>query len=481
MASAPESSSVSRSRGPYFRRIAHIAGGAFVLAWALYFYWPALRAQFAPDDMMNIAYYWDRGAGKLVENVFLFFSTYLRPAAGLFFFFPLYSLFGLDPLPYHLAITALLLWNTWLAWRFGKLLTASSVAGGFVALAAAYHPSMAQLVYLPAFIYDALCFTFYFMALNCYLAVRVRGERLKPRRIVLLVILYIAALESKEMAVTLPAALLAYEFLFHWPARWTPAALFEWLRTDALPVVITGAVTLVYIVGKTSGPASLSRMPAYTLHFGWDRYLESTSRFIQIILFRRAVNPAFQPYVPLFWIAAALLCWWIGKRCLWWVLILMILSPLPITFLNARGGALLCIPLVCWAAFVAIPLVSLARWFPPLVMVIILLFAVNSYIRLVRRHNNGVRAQMMAVCAPTWSVIQDLRRLQPTMRTGARIYFANDVFEGWDNYFITRLLYRDRTLEVHLASKETLKPSDLDRMDYIFAFEKGRLKRLKGG
>ncbi len=472
------------------RRITHIAGGAFVLVWALHFYWPALRVQFAPDDMMNIAYYWDRGVGKLIANLFLFFSTYIRPAAGFIFFLPLYSWFGLNPLPYHLVITALLLVNTWLAWRFGKLVTGSSITAGLAALGVAYHPQMAELVFLPAFVYDVLCFTFYFMALNCYLAARTRGERLTLRRTVLLVILYIAALEAKEMAVTLPAALLVYELLFHWPAQWTPAALLAWLRTDGLPVAITGALTLVYVVGKTTGPDSVSRTPAYTLHFGWIRYLESTSRFIQTILDRRVAAPVFQDCVPLFWLAAALLCWWIGKRCLWWVLSLMILSPLPITFLDARGGALLYIPLACWAVFAATLLVTLAdkaarlpfaRRAPVLAMALAILAPSGLFCGLVRRRNESVPARFAAICAPTWSVIQDLRRLQPTMKTGARIYFANDVFDGWDTYFITRLLYRDRTLEVHLASKKTLKPSDLDRMDYVFAFEKGRLKRLKGG
>src|ERR1039458_4345344 len=38
---------------------------AFLLAWFLYFNWSSLRVHFAPDDMMNLAYYFRAGPWRL--------------------------------------------------------------------------------------------------------------------------------------------------------------------------------------------------------------------------------------------------------------------------------------------------------------------------------------------------------------------------------------------------------------------------------
>jgi len=100
------------------------------------------------------------------------------------------------------------------------------------------------------FIYDILCFTFYFLAFNYYLTIRARGLRLKIWQVAVFLLLYIGALESKEMAVTLPAILLLYEALWHAPGRWSWRSVWRWVGTEALPPLVAGAVTLVYILAR---------------------------------------------------------------------------------------------------------------------------------------------------------------------------------------------------------------------------------------
>ncbi len=73
---------------------------------------------------------------------------------------------------------------------------------------------MAHLVFLPAFVFDVLCFTFYFAAFTYYLSFRTRGLPLTPMRIVVFLLLYVGALDSKEMAVTLPVMVLLYELIW---------------------------------------------------------------------------------------------------------------------------------------------------------------------------------------------------------------------------------------------------------------------------
>ncbi len=487
MASAAQSSPVSGSKRSYTRLAAHLAGGALVLAWALHFYWPSLRSHFAIDDPMNLHRFWMEGWTKIIENIFLFFTTSIRPVAGLYFL-SLYSWFRLDPFPYHVVLVLLLLFNTWLAYRLGKLITGSSLIGGLVAIGTAYHPRMAQLAFLPAFVFDVLCFTFYFLALNCYLAARTRGQRLTARRTALVLAFYVLALGSKEMAVTLPAVLLCYELLFHRPARWSPAALFQWLRSDAMPVVTTGILTLVYIIGKTTGSGTLTDTPEFKLHLGWARYLDSTSRFMQTILYRRRDHPEFEPYVLVVWLVCALLCWWVGKRILWWLLAFMIIAPLPITFLVGRGDACLYIPLAAWTAFAAILVISLAeqiaklplaRRAPAMILVMVALAAAIRFYGLVSDRNKIVPAQMIDSCARTWTVIRDLRRPELAIKPGSSVYILNDTFGGYDTYMILRLFYRDKNFEPVIARIRPLTPAEQARMDYIFTYDQDHLKLLK--
>jgi hypothetical protein len=54
------------------------------------------------------------------------------------------------------------------------------------------------------------------------------------------------------------------------------------------------------------------------------------------------------------------------------------------------------------------------------------------------------------------------------------------VFPGYDTKYLFELNYRDRSVEVWLEQQAKFAPADLDKMDYIFAFENGALKRVKG-
>src|SRR5947209_5739809 len=154
--------------------LAYAAGCAVVLAIFIRFVVPAYIAGFAPDDPMNMDIYWSSGWWNLLKGLVLFFSTYYRPMGGLYYS-TIYHFFGLNPLPYHIVTDALVLLNVWLAYRFAVLISSSRLTAFLTAVMLTYHGALAWLVYRPSFIYDVLCYTFFFLALNYYISIRKRG------------------------------------------------------------------------------------------------------------------------------------------------------------------------------------------------------------------------------------------------------------------------------------------------------------------
>src|SRR5579863_10097268 len=94
-----------------------LAVALFLLAWFVYFSRDVLGVHFAPDDMMNIDnFYWSPGPFRLFYSQFLLWRGYYRPMGGLFYL-PVLAVAGLNPAPYHVALSLLLLANVYLVYR----------------------------------------------------------------------------------------------------------------------------------------------------------------------------------------------------------------------------------------------------------------------------------------------------------------------------------------------------------------------------
>ena len=430
---------------------------------------------------MNIYYYWSHGTAGLLRNLVLFFSTYGRPMGGVYYSL-IYHFFGLNPFPYHVVTLCLLLVNTFLVYRFAALITGSALTAGLSSFLVAYHSELAQLVYMPSFIFDVLCFTFYFLAFYYYLSVRMRGERLGAGQIAVFLLLYVGALESKEMAVTLPALVLLCEVIWHAPGHWSLRSAAAWARAEALPALVAGAVTLLYIGGKAYGPQSLISLEAYRPVFTLDRYLESTPKFFNTLFYQDPDQGFFGPGKALVAVLLLLgIAWRAGQKHLLLMWFFILITPLPITFVPGRGAACLYIPLAGWAVLLGSLFVLLLRRIPAAGMrtaavlcVVVMQWALSSW---------GT-ARMMSWMKDegklTASVLEQIRALQPAVKPGAQIYVIDDVFEGFDTKFLFELTYHDRSVKVWLARYQKLTPEEVQNMDYIFTFEDGALKRLKG-
>lgn len=471
----------------WFRRSVRAAFTALVLLYFIRFAGPGLHAGFNSDDPMNIHYYWAQGTGALLRNLPLFFTTYQRPMGGVYFSV-LYYFFGLNPFPYHLVLTLLLLLNTFLAYRLGRLITGSELAGGLAAFVVAYHSRLSMLVYLPAYAFDVLCFTFYFLALTYYISRRSGGALLTWKQTVVFLLLYIGALDSKEMAVSLPVMVLIYEAIWHRPAGFSFADVARWLKREALPALIGGLLTLVYLVGKTAGADSILTMPAYRPEFTWSRYWESTTRFVDAILYAPPNGGLGRTGILVLFAGLLLLAWRTRRKDLLFAWFFLLIAPLPVTFVPERGGACLYIPLAGWGVAAAAVLVwfsekaaRVVRWAPrPIIAAALVAAVVVPYWRQAAKEFKYVMPAMRDSGWLTMSAIRQVRALQPAVKRGSRIYVARDPFPEWDMKFILELTYRDRSVEVWLGNKVPLPPDQVERMDYVFTFEGERLRKLKG-
>jgi hypothetical protein len=352
-----------------------------------------------------------------------------------------------------------------------------------------YHANMALLLYAPAFVFDVLCFTFFFSAFLYYLRIRFSGRELTPRQLVIFLLIYIAALESKEMAVSLPLVLLAYEMLWHHP-DYSIMSILKWLRTTALPALVAGFITLFFIIGKSIGPDAISTNPMYQPVITFRRFFESNVRFVKDIFYLNPGDWFNRSWLFLIWILLAYVA--ISRRSnpLKISLFIILIVPLPIAFVpNKRGGEMLYIPFFGWALVIATLIDSMCSFFSReplfrrvhvnLSKALALSLAVGCIWYQTDFEHKRATYSLQFVGREFWSVKEQLKILLPKVKPGAQIAFYNNMFRDWDAKFIAELLYKDRSVTVRLNDKTPLTHSELDKMDYVLAFKEQKVVVLK--
>jgi hypothetical protein len=446
--------------------------------WFLYFNWSSLRVHFAPDDMMNMAYYFRAGPWRLAAALITPWTGFYRPVGGLFYM-TLFAGFGLNPAPYHAAILVLLGGSVWLTYRFARMLGCGELAAGLAALAMAYHPGLSNLYYNPAFVYDVLCLFFYLAAFVWYGRIRESGKALRAGGTAVFLVLFLCALQSKEMAVTLPAALLAYEWFYHYrvrEARWV--------------LGLAAALDAAFMCGKLFGAGALISQPGYGAVFSVGRLME----FQRVMLSDVFVNWHYAVW-PIWVGLGAMACasvWWLGWQAkgagsqsgvalrFCWVFSIVI-APLPIEFLKGRSAACLAIPAVGLAVFAAVATTELAKLAGRReVTAAIVVAAVCLWAHRIHYLKGWLAAPAMAQLGQTgWEMIGQFRALDPHVRAGSRVVFLHDPSSDLETASIAQLWFRERSVEIHLQRQNPLPPEELTKMDALFDFRNGKLVRVK--
>ena len=491
---APEASVPPRP-APDMRLVDRCLMAAGALFLAVYFFRltrATLHIYFSPDDLMNLYRSWIFPVGHLLKANLLFFlaSDYGRPMGSLWYRV-IFAFTGFHAFWFHASNVAILAANIWLTYVVARRLAGSREIAAFTALAMTYQQPLMWLYYNTGFIYDVLCYFFLFSALALYLRVRDRDEALRPWQWTALFALYICALNTKEMAVMLPAFLGFYELLYHTPRDWRPAALGRWLLREGRATLITGAVAVLFAIGRSIGPLSMTNNAAYKPSFTLTQFLSTSGHFLGDYL-SMPDWPAWE--VLLLWAALAAIAWAARSRVLAFAWLFLMFSPLPVAFIMPRGAAQYYVCVFGWMLYAAVLLSKLAALLlrddrlPEWLMSRVrgaALFLVAAAILYSVYKPQSYTAVILGSREPddNRNTVTTLHAAAPVIHPNSSLLFLNDPIPAdWFNLiFIVQLSYHDPTLHVSRV-KEMKQPPTADEIakyDYVFDYHDRRFFALK--
>lgn len=425
--------------------------------------WGGIWAWFSADDLMNLHYYWSRPWSELLWANIKFFSDYYRPIGGLYYL-SVFSIFGFDPVPFRIGALVFVSFNILLLYRIAHLLTQSAIGAFLCLILVGMHSSLFYLYFDTGMIYDVLAYTFYYSAFAYYIMLR-STQRVPGRgQSVLIFVLFILSIRAKEIAVTFPLAIGLYELIWFPPISWRPRAIFKWLFSAPMRIVlISGLLLMIYLLGMAMNSDSLLLHPAYRPHLSLGRYLDTYGNYLGQLFYRKE---AIKPVI----VAASLLIgvgfsFFTKQRVMIWAALFNIVSILPIAFIPARNGFAFYIPATGWAIFLSALVLYIgerfARGLSALIPVqqdrtrwfIQGLLAVGLACYLLPIHSRKLYLPIQYVKENShfedyW---KNLREILPHPVPGARILIVNDPLGGnsYNIYFLTRLMYEDPSLLVH--------------------------------
>jgi hypothetical protein len=429
----------------------------------LYFAAGAVHAHFNVDDPTNLGRYYERGAPRVLFDMIAFWSDAYRPTGGLFYLL-IYYPFGLNPLPYRIVLLAVIAANVYLTWRIAWKITGSEAAAALAAMLACAHASQLPIYYYTSFVYDVLAY--FFIALMLVLHIERRSQ-------VAVILVYLLAIDSKEIAIVGAAWVLAYEVFVAGPRRWlTPAVL----------TIFAG----LFAAGKMFAPGAVGRVRGYEMQFTLHRFVVNNCIYLNDLFRSSFFHPGIRLEVA--WVLLTIVCAMVRRRELWWGWFIVSTAALPVAFtVVSREGGSLYLPLLAWSLFASISFavvceMALARFRLPTqtrqwlaVGVIATVVAIQTI-----RIWNRERQVYLDDQNKTWNVITQVRGLRPRPTAGQHVIFLANPFADWDTYFISRLLWRDRSIDIQLANKMDKPPTQVDLIpfDWILTFENGNLRVL---
>jgi len=458
---------------------------AVLVLYFLHFALQSLSAPFRPDDMMNMWQYWHTGWSKAVGASLCFWSSVGRPLAAVYYL-PLHSFFDLHPKPYRVVTIALIAATIPIAYLLGRSLSSSWSVAFLAGFAWCYHPRLSNLVFLNSFIYDVLCNLFYLAALAWYIRIRERNSFLRPLQLCGCLALYICALNSKEMAVTLPVIILVYEVLKYLHQS-EQQNFFHWIRHNGSPALVVGLVTAVYFYNKIYGPESwaVHGIEVYIPHYSWPAFTTSNANFFSHIFYLFPNHVITGGELLAAWALAFLYAFLRRDRMLELMAFWVVITPLPLAFVTPRGGACLTIILFGWVMILAklvsdlsllitrLPLSNKAAVLPVragVMLCVVILLGLGTE-RQHRRYGLG----WLKGGEKTAHVIEAFRALNLHPKPGSEILLTDNPFAGssgggpWVPVFIAGLLWNDHSLTVYQEGENALNAQQIAKMNYVLA------------
>jgi hypothetical protein len=476
-----------------------ILAGLFIAGLFLFFTWRGLLLYYSGDDMMNLYGYWSKPVSALVKGNLFFWTPYYRPFGGIVYR-TLFGIFGFNPVPLYIVFYAAMLLNLWLAYLVFKRIGGSREVGAIATLLYAFHGKFDYLYYNAGSMYDVFCFLFFFLALLIYLSSRLQGRFPGLWGTLGFLACLVCALNSKEMAAALPVIVLVYELIFHPPDFRRLRALFRWCWHEGRMALLGALCVLIYLPAKL-GSAGIGQDVAYIPSYTWTRWLADTGTYLAELLYRNSSNtelgvaPLTLLGVVGFYGLLAALALWMRSRVLWFGLLFFVITLLPVSFIPARLGFVLYLPLAGVALYVAVCLVrfkeALWRLFSealdpsapaaPPASASVALFIATALVISTIDHRHWPRAPDPHH-SPYKITIAEFSRLYPTLPHGSKLLFVHSALdENWDLVFLLRLYYRDTDLwltELNGPQGQRIPLDRLPHYDHIFDYEKGHYVEL---
>jgi hypothetical protein len=480
---------------PHAKPVPYVAGAVAIGA---YFFWLSgggISTQFSHDDLMNIYRAWlDPLPRILKENAgFFLYPTAYRPFGNLFYHV-FFNAFDFHPLPYRLFLLAFLLANLWLVYAVTRRLSGSREIGALTALLHGYHVGFLPLYRNTGTCFDIFCFFFYFCALLFYIRIRQQGRLLRAREQLGFLVLLIFALNAKEIAVTLPVMIGLYEVFYHPPLQYKPREIAAWVLREGRVTCWGALFDLAFIGIKVYGPGGTATVGAYKPAIGLSAYLHGLRHDLDEVFITWGTNVLREPVLILLLLV---LCWiaWRSKISHFrFALLFWLIGVLPVAFIPSRSIYAVYIPLagfdLCAATLLTQARERLCRLLkrPPLpsgsdlpafrqvaTFALLLLILARIY-DLKGAHFYGWLDEQNQHIA---TVTEQLHIQLPKPKTGARILFLKDPFEKdfmseWATVFITRLLYRDNSIQTDRFWLMPRKPDAeaMKQYDYIFTVDR---------
>jgi hypothetical protein len=464
-------------RADRLSRALSLAAGVALFAWFIFLVRGGLASWFDNDDLMNLHLYWSRPWSDLLKANLEFWSTYVRPGGGLFYR-TIYALWGFHPLPFRIAVLALLSINFALLAVVLWQLTGSRWGTLIALFLVGINPTFGFAYFTTGNIYDILAYAFFWGGFALYVHFRQAGRPPGWRASALVFCLFVAALDAKEIAVSLPVAMGLYELIWHPPANWRLAELWRWTRLEGRFAAIGGLADVAYIVGKRYGPDSMWLQEAYHPHYSVAAYFESQAHYLrELIFYPLAISPGQTAGLLVAMLALAAVT---RRRCLLWATGFIAVGVLPLAFIPLRGGSGYLVPSVGWAVYAAglldwvlESLTGKRAWLRSAVQVLVFASLVVVVAPWQRKWMETYATESHESQARYRGYIDQIHALIPAPREGARILLLSDA-EGrddWDVHFLMRLYYGDPKLDVQRMTIWRIHNVQVDPSTYDFVLD----------
>ena len=441
------------SREPKQTGWVHLVYFLLVFVYTLPFILPMLGAYFTGDDLLNLHYHTERSFYDTLSHNLTFWSTYRRPMGGVLYL-TLYNLFGMNSVPYYGTGLALFSINLVLLYIFVARLTGSGAISAFCTALASIHTTFIDVWFNFGAVYELLSFTFMFASLHCYLSYR--RNFVHPRRFYWLsFVFFVAALNAKEMAVTIPLVIGLFELLYRMTSDdfWTR---MRQLSVRMLPFLMVGTF---YTIGKIFAEGSRwSENPLYRFQFDFTFYRNLGAHLSQL-LYNSVELTGLALFVAL--VVSLGLALILHNRHMLFGWGFFLITLLPVLALPRSWGLFLYIPVVGLGLYLSVlgwevvqavrlrfPLLEKKSWVPkiaPILSLILLLLVLGA---LHHQSFAKTRSRFLNKSASVRTFSEELRRKIPEIAPGTALIVEEAPLGRYHLRSLVQLTYRTRDVEI---------------------------------